>query len=105
MKTYENKIVELETQLKSQAEEQVAVQKVLTRIVERPMRKSVESIAQVAAPVKSVDLTKMNKDEVSKRLSNVARTNLSKSDRSLINEFYTGHVKLEQLAHLFDTIK
>jgi hypothetical protein len=105
MKSYEVKVAELEAKLKTQADEQVAVQQVLTRIVERPMRKSIESIAQVAAPVKAVDLSKMSKESVSKHLCNVARTNLKKSDRSLINEFYTGTAKLEQLAHLFEEVK
>jgi len=105
MKSYESKVAELEAKLKSQADEQVAVQQVLTRIVERPMRKSIESIAQVSSPVKAVDVSKMSKESISTRLSAAARTNLKKSDRSLINAYYGGEAKLEQLAHLLEEVK
>jgi len=106
MKSYEVKVAELEARLKSQADEQVAVQQVLTRIVERPMRKSIESIAQVAQAPKAVDLSKLSREAVTSHLGKVARSaDLKKSDRSLINDFYSGTASLEQLAHLFSEVK
>jgi hypothetical protein len=74
---------------------------VVKKVVEKPLRKSVQFLADVTAPAAGPDVTKMKREEIRAKLKQVASsTTLAKSDRDLITGYDLNTVKAEQIAHL-----
>jgi type I site-specific restriction endonuclease len=69
------------------------------KVANKPLRKSIDSVAILAKPVE--DTSTLTKSEALAKLNVVSRkSDLKKSDRQLINQFVLGHVNLDAVAHL-----
>jgi hypothetical protein len=78
-----------------------ALLQVVKKVVEKPLRKSVQFLADVTPVPAAVDVTKMKREEIRAKLKVVASsTSLKKSDRDLITGYDLNTVKADQIAHL-----
>lgn len=68
------------------------------KVLAQPLRKAVTSVA--AIPRVEEQAKSLSKSEIDRKLSDKARTNLKKSDRELINKFYTGGAGMAEIEHL-----
>ena len=74
---------------------------VVKKVVERPLRKSVQFLSDVTPPAATVDVSKMKREEIRAKLKVVASSmTLAKSDRDLITGYDLNTVKADQIAHL-----
>lgn len=94
----EGKIAELENTVNGLA-------KVLETILSKPAQKSVTAIGDIKDLTKSEQnqkpVTSLTKKEITDRLTAKTKNpSLAKNDRDLINGYYMGSVKVEQLTHL-----
>lgn len=81
-------------------EHQLAVATKAIETLARPMRKALVESAEDPT-VRAAAVSGLSKSEVTARLSAAAaQPSLAKSDRALINAFYSGTVPLQSLAHL-----
>jgi hypothetical protein len=81
-------------------EHQLAVATKAIETLARPMRKALVESAEDPT-VRAAAVSGLSKSEVTARLSAAAaQPALAKSDRALINAFYSGTVPLQSLAHL-----
>ncbi len=92
-------VLALETELAETKLAMATLVKSVTKIVEAPVRKAVTAMADVEAPT-AVDVSKLTKAEIDKKIRRASETNLSKSDRDLITSFALGNVKVDGIAHL-----
>lgn len=91
---YEARVAEYETNTATLA-------KAFRAIVERPERKAITSIVDVAPAARKVDVDGMSRSEIITRLSKAAQNpSLKKSDRETINQFCVGTADVSQIAHL-----
>jgi hypothetical protein len=103
MKKYEDEIEGLKALAKSQDEAMERLTKILTKVLEQPLRKAVTSVAHLPKADEKKELTKESIHGRLKELS--AKPDLKKADRQLINDFYDGRVKADKLAPLFEDYK
>lgn len=101
-KSEPNEEVEL---LKGQIENQNKQIEMLVKAVDltlsQPLRKAVTSVAHLPKTENlPTDVTKLTKAQIDLKLKPVITQNLSKSDRQLINQYYTDAVKVDAIAHL-----
>ncbi len=74
---------------------------VVKKVVEKPLRKSVQFLSDITPAPTGVDVTKMKREEIRAKLKVVASsTSLKKSDRDLITGYDLNTVKADQIAHL-----
>jgi len=74
---------------------------IVKKVVEKPLRKSVQFAADTAPAAPAVDPTKLSREEVRTKLGVLASDpSLKKSDRDLISKFDLKHVGVEAVAHL-----
>ncbi len=74
---------------------------VVKKVVEKPLRKSVQFLADVTPPAATVDVSKMKREDIRAKLKVVASsTSLKKSDRDLITGYDLNTVKADAIAHL-----
>lgn len=102
-KKYEDEISELRALAKSQQEDVENLTKILTKVLEQPLRKAVTTVAHLPKVEEKRELNAVNIHARLKELS--AKPDLKKSDRQLINDFYDGRVKADKLAPLFEDFK
>lgn len=81
--------------LKSQVE---GLAVVVDKVLAQPLRKAITSVAHL--PKTEVEKKTLTKEEINVKLSEKAREPLKKSDRDLINKFYTGSAGLADIEHL-----
>lgn len=97
---------ELEAVKKAAAEDVEALSKAIQTVAERPERKAVTGISYFkkseAAPVQPAKT--YSPAEAKAKLNELIPT-LSKSERNLILDYYSGKVKVDALAPIFDKIK
>lgn len=76
----------------------------LVDVLTKPMRKSIKNISEVAFIDKNAEKVSnakgLSKDEITARLREKARTNLTKSDRDLINGYSLGQVDVSKIDYL-----
>lgn len=81
--------------------EQVALQDKLFELLNTPVRKAVTAVDYVAKSDVSAEKRVLSKSEVTEKLKVVtADPKLAKSDRELVNRFYSGTVSIDQIEHL-----
>ena len=103
MKKYEDEIDSLKALAKSQQEDVENLTKILTKVLEQPLRKAVTTVAHLP---KADEKKELNAGAIHSRLRELsAKPDLKKSDRQLINDFYDGRVKADKLAPLFEDYK
>ena len=86
---------------KANVEKQTKAIEDLVEYVSKPVRKSLKYITEIEAPVVEKPVSELSKSEITEKLNRVSRDpSLKKSDRELINGFYSGEVKVDALAHL-----
>lgn len=102
-KKQNDEIEGLKAMIKSQADEIETLVKIAKHIVEQPLRKAVTSVAHLPKVEEKKELTAAAIHARLKTLS--AKSDLKKSDRQLINDFYDGRVKADKLAPLFEDYK
>ncbi len=74
---------------------------IVKKVVEKPLRKSVQFLADVTPAATAPDVTKMSRDQIRAKLKVVASSaTLKKSDRDLITGYDLNTVKADQIAHL-----
>lgn len=97
----------IESLMKTVKDQEIAMSKLIDitqQIVERPVRKSISSIREVAPAAGAVDVTKLTKAEIKIRLRKVAeQPGLRKSDRERITSYYLGNTDLEGIKDLLTT--
>lgn len=77
---------------------------VVEKMVSAPQRKAITSVTQVAGNKPAAPVSSLSKSEIESRLKKAVNTNLSKSDRELVNGFYFGSVKLEGISHILENV-
>jgi hypothetical protein len=91
-------------ELQKKLQETDALASGLLNIVEKVIlvapRKAVTSLSEIKKSETKVDLSSLSREEVRARLGQKARTNLSKSDRELINHFEVGAIGVDKVEHL-----
>lgn len=93
--------VRLEAELKKTQDLLNGLAALTTKIVERPVRKAVTALSQVAETKPKIDPSKLSKTEVIARLNEKTRNGeLKKSDRELITSYCVGSVDVSKIAHL-----
>lgn len=100
------KLTKAEGSVKSLESSVEKIAKAMELMLAKPQRKAVtgKDLAKSAKEVEKVDVTKLNKSQLTAKLSELARKpELKKSERNLINSFYSGKIKVEALAPLFET--
>jgi len=79
----------------------LALLTIVKKVVEKPLRKSVQFVADTAPAVPAVDVKTLSREQVRAKLGAlVSDTNLKKSDRELITQFDLKHVGVDAVAHL-----
>lgn len=100
---YEEEIENLKTLAKSSQEDVENLTKILTRVLEQPLRKAVTTVAHLP---KVEEKKELDAASVHARLKELAaKPDLKKAERQLINDFYDGRVKADKLAPLFEDHK
>jgi len=94
---------ELEELRKSVKDQDLALNQLVDAVkmvFERPERKAVTSINAVTKPGDAPEAKFLSKSEAMSKLSEVAKTNLKKSDRELINAYCVGKISIDKIDHL-----
>ena len=81
----------------------MALTDTLTKAISQPTRKALtgkDIDGLLKSEQKPVTFDHLSRTEITRKLTAVAKTELKKSDRELINNFYKGTVKVDALAHL-----
>lgn len=75
------------------------IEKALERLLTAPVRKAVTDIAHIAKSEPSKRI--LSRDEITRKLTaKAADPTLAKSERSLINSYYSGNITVDQIEHL-----
>ncbi len=80
-----------------------AVTKAFELILKKPVRQAITGKDVMAKSEPNADLSKLSKAEITTKLNRVTRNpKLEKSDRDLVNDFYSNKVNVDAIAHLLN---
>ena len=100
------RVKELESLVKSQAEDIANLTKAVTMVLEQPKRRAVTSVSYLKKTESAPEQAPVAFTPAQARAKlSAALPSLSKAELELVKGFYTGAVKAEALAPIFDKLK